>query len=276
MQGKYVTKVFKTLFICCLVALFIILPGNFSPWIKQQYTSKTTPVQPVELSAKERNWIKAHQPIRVAFDGHFPPYSFINETGQLAGISYDTLQLISQKLDIKIKIDGRTLWKDIYQAALNKKVDVIATMVNRHDREFQFSFTQPYIFKSLVIVTHITNQQIKNRSHLAGKTVALVKGYIYSKHILKDHPEITPFYVDTMEDALFAVETKQADAAISFYSTSYFFQNKNLLSNIKFAAYLDHNSANESMAVRSDWPILTTILQKGLDSLTEAEKRSIR
>ncbi len=39
-------------------------------------------------------------------------------------------------------------WNDIYKAALDNQVDVVATMVNRPDRDFQFAFTRPYIFKS--------------------------------------------------------------------------------------------------------------------------------
>ena len=266
-------KVFKILFICCVFVLLIILPRNYSPWNKQQNTLNTPTTQVVQLTTEELSWLKSHQPIRIAFDGNFPPYSFINKSGEITGISYDTIQLISQKLNIQIHIDDRVLWKDIYQATLDKEIDVIATMVNRQDRENQFSFTRPYVFKSLVIITHDTNQLIKGRSDLTGKTVALMKNYRYSERVLKDFPDITPFYVENMRDALTAVENQQANAAIGFFAASYFLQNKYLFSNIKFAAFYDRNSANESIAVRSDWPILMGILQKGLDAITEADKQ---
>jgi diguanylate cyclase (GGDEF)-like protein/PAS domain S-box-containing protein len=270
-----VLKAFKILFICGVFTLLFILPRNLFLWNNEKNKSSLPKTQAVHLTAKEQAWLKTHQPIRIAFDGYFPPYSFVNGSGEISGISYDTIQLISKKLNIQIEIDDRVNWKDIYQAVLDKKVDVIATMVKRQEREEQFSFTQPYIFKSLVIITHKTNEQIKDRSDLSGKTVALVKDYQYSEGIIKDFPDITPFYVETMEDALFAVETEQAETAISFFSTSYFIQNKFLLSNIKFAAYYNRNSANERIAVRNDWPVLTTILQKGLNSITLAEKHAI-
>lgn len=275
MNGKCVKKAIKLLLFCCTIILFIILPGNFS-WGGHQQNAPTHPIlNSVQLTLEEQAWLDSHQPIRIAFDGYFPPYSFINESGQLAGISYDTLQLISQKLNMQFEINDRILWKDIYQAALDRKIDVVATMVNRPEREFQFAFTRPYVFKSLVIVTHKTNKQIKHRNHLSGKTIALVKDYQYSQRILKDFPDITPFYVDNMGDALIAVETQQADAAISFFAASHFFQNKFLLSNIKVSAFYDRNSANESFAVRKDWPMLVGILQKGLDAITEVEKQAI-
>jgi diguanylate cyclase (GGDEF)-like protein/PAS domain S-box-containing protein len=254
--------------------LFISL-GYFSPRDKQTQSSETSSSQPLQLTAEEQAWLETHQPIRVGFDGYFPPYSFVTDSGQIAGISYDTIQLISQKLHIFVQIDDRILWKDIYQGTLDKEIDVIATMVNRPEREHQFTFTKPYVFKSLVIITHNSDQQIKGRSDLAGKTVVLMKNYRYSERILNDFPSITPYYVEDMHEALTAVETKQADAAIGFFAASYFLQNKYLLNDIKFVAFYDRNSANESIAVRYDWPILAGIFQKGLDAITEEEKQII-
>ena len=275
LQGKLVSKVFKILLTCCVFFLLLSLPGNFSPWSNQQKKSHTPAPLPVQLTAEEKVFLEAHQPIRFAFDGYFPPYSFIKESGQLAGISYDTIQLISRKLNIQIEIDSRFLWKDIYQATLDREIDVIATMVDRPEREDQFSFTRPYVFKSLVIITHNSNQQIKDRSDLSGKTVVLLKNYRYSERILKDFPNITPFYVENMHEALTVIEERKADAAIGFFAASYFLQNKYLLNDIKFAAFYDRNSANESIAVRKDWPILAGIFQKALNAITEEEKQSI-
>lgn len=272
------SKIVKILLFCLAVFLLLIPADIFFPWKKRYIRSQSDVPQPVQLqlSDEEQTWLKSHQPIRVAFDGHFPPYSFIDDSNHLAGISFDTLKLISERLKIKISVDTRTLWSQIYQAIIDKEVDVIASMVNRPERQHLFVFTTPYVFKSLVIVTHKTNDQITDRSHLAGATVALVKNYYYSQRILDEYPGITPFYVDNMRDALVAVETQQADAAISFFAASSYLQNKYLFAQIKFAAFYDRNSSNESIAVRNDYPILAKILQKGLNSLTERDKQIIR
>ncbi len=268
-------KTFKLLFLFCLLALPFISSSTFAYWNKLPQVEQFSTEQPPLLTTEEQLWLAAHQPIRIAFDGNFPPYSFINDAGQLTGIAYDTIQLISQKLQIQIAIDKRTLWKEIYLGALNKEIDVIATMVNRPDRKNHFTFTQPYIFKSLVIVSHKSNQTIKDHNSLSGKTVALVKDYQYTQNIIKDIKGITPYYVENTSGALLAVDNQQADAAISFFATSYFAQNKFLLNNIQFSAFYERNNSNESVAVRSDWPILARIFQKGLNAITETEKRTI-
>ncbi|MGR9037014.1 MAG: diguanylate cyclase domain-containing protein, partial [Gammaproteobacteria bacterium] len=54
-----------------------------------------------------------------------------------------------------------------------------------------------------------------------------------------------------------------------------YLQSQYRIKNIKFADFYDRNSANESIAVRKDWPILAEILRKSLDSLTDAEINAI-
>lgn len=269
-------SVFKFLFFSCLVAVSLFVYEKYYLFEKQNNTQQEVAIKPVELTGEEQQWLTNNQPIRIAFEGDYPPYSFINESGQLEGIAYDTIKLISKKLNIQLEIDKRVVWDEIYQAAVDKQIDVVATMVNRPEREFQFSFTRPYVFKSLVIVTHKQNEQIKRRDDLSGKIIALVKGYQYSADILKAFPAITPFYVDNMHEALIAVETQQADAAISYYAATYFIQNKYLLSQIKVAAFYDRNSANDSIAIRLDRPILAGIFQKGLEVISEAEVQAIK
>ncbi|OYV18207.1 MAG: diguanylate cyclase, partial [Methylococcaceae bacterium NSM2-1] len=84
-----------------------------------------------------------------------------------------------------------------------------------------------------------------------------------------------PYFVDSMLDGLNAVSTDKADATITFMATASYLQTKYLLTDLKFAAFYDRNSANESIAVRKDWPTLATILQKALDTLSEEEMQNI-
>ncbi|RLA26095.1 MAG: diguanylate cyclase [Gammaproteobacteria bacterium] len=267
-------KAIKTLFFSCLIGLLITLPGNLFQWSYHLLPFNNTS-NPVRLTVEEQTWLKNHQPIRIAFDGDNPPYSFIDESGQLAGIAYDTIQLISKKLNIQFKTNRRVNWQKIYKAALAGKIDVIATMVNRPERRFDFVFSQPYLFKSLVLIAHKSNEQIKSVSDLSGKTIALVRNYQYSQGVLNTLQNVTPLYVDSIDKALFAVETRLADATISFFASSSFLQNKHLLHNIKYVALYDLNNANESIAVRKDWPLLISILQKGLNAITKEEQQMI-
>ena len=233
------------------------------------------PDKVVQLTPKERAWLANHKRIRIAFDGSSPPYSFINDSGQLEGIAIEVMNTLNKRLGIKFETYSDTTWNKLYEAAVAHKVDVVATMVNRPDRTQWFNFTKPYLIKSLVIMTKRDNVTIKNRNDLVGKKVAMVKDYQYADRVIEEFPSVIPYFVDSMLDGLNAVSTDKADATITFMATASYLQTKYLLTDLKFAAFYDRNSANESIAVRKDWPTLATILQKALDTLSEEEMQNI-
>lgn len=227
------------------------------------------------LTPQELTWLAQHQPIKVGVDGYFPPYSFIDEHGHVVGMAVDTLNLIGKKLDITFVIDDEYHWQNILNNLDNKQIDVVLTMVNTPDRAERLLFTTPIIYKSLVIITKKSKFSIHNRSDIAGKTVALVQGYHYAEKIIAEFPTVTPYYVASMREALEVVQAGQADAAISFLAAANYFQFKYSFSDLKVAAFYEKNNANESIAVRADLPVLASIMQKGLDSVTLIERKAI-
>jgi PAS domain S-box-containing protein len=238
-------------------------------------TNKPSDVAPLVLTEEEQQWLAAHKQIEVAYDGSLPPYSFVNDSGQIDGVAVEIMALLSQRLGLRFITYPNFNWANLYKAAVNKRVDVVATMVNRPDRQDSFGFTKPYLTKSLVIVTKQDNATINNRPDLENKKVAVVSGYQYAYQIKKEFPTVTSVEVPNMLTSLQKVEDGSVDAAIVFLGTANFLQTKHGLNSLRIAAYYDRNNANESIAIRKDWPILTTILQKGLDSLTEQEVQKI-
>jgi len=232
--------------------------------------------EPLQLSSSEQAWLAAHPSIRVAFDGHFPPYSFLNDHGEFEGLAVDVMQRLAARIGVKVEPFPQAVWKDLYAAAQRREVDVVATMGDRPERAAWFVFTQPYIFKSLVIMIHEGNESITSPKDLAGKRVALVKGYQYVQPLLEKYPSIRPYYVDTMLDGMNAVVVGKADAVITFTGAGHYLKTKYQLTALIFAAVFERDSFNESIGIRNDWPVLATILDKALDSISEDEMLALQ
>jgi PAS domain S-box-containing protein len=258
----------KSLFFCIIQ---ILLMSTFSA-----ASFAAIPEEPISLSEQEKTWLAEHKTVRIAFDGYFPPYSFLNDAREFEGLAVDIVGVLAERTGINIETYPNATWKELYSAAQKQEVDVVATMVKRPEREEWFTFTQPYIFKSLVIMTSKEYTGIQRREDLAGKTVAFVQDYQYVKRIMKEFPSVKPFYVDKMLDALNAVSTGKADAAITHLGGGHYLKAKYFLSNLKFAAIYDRNSSLESIAVRKDLPELASIFDKVLSSLSEKEKLQIQ
>ncbi len=228
-----------------------------------------------KLTPQEQQWLAENSELSVAFDGYFPPYSYFDENGELVGLSVDTFELIAQKLGVTWKVHENKIWKEIYEDGISKKVDIIATMVDRPERHQHFLFSQPYISKPLVILTHTSQTKLQNRRDIKNKTVALVEGYQYSDRVIAEFPSIKPYFVETIEQALMTVEVGKVDAAIMHAAAAIHIQRKHALKNIKYVATYDEKSSNESMAVRKDLPILKSILDKAITSISAKEQAVI-
>ncbi len=231
---------------------------------------------PIPMSVAERAWLAQHPLVRVAFDSEFPPYSFRDGSGRTVGLAVDTLEALAGILGIRLEETLSAPWAEVYPAGRERRIDVIATLVNRPERADRFVFTAPYILKSTVAITREDDPRVSQPSDLAGLKVALVKDYQYPARLLADYPSIEPIYVPTILDALNAVATGQADATIGHYASVNHYRVNQGLTSLRFAAMLDRDSSGESIGVRGDWPELASLLDKAFAVIPAAQMLSIR
>lgn len=136
-----------------LTALLLCVPLSPSNLKAQQESDSSSSISPhaennskIDLSSltnSEKNWLSAHKTISVAFDGHFPPYSFSNENGFLEGFSVKVMQLLADRLGITFKIFSQTTWKDLYQAAKNTRWISLQRWATALNAESGFSSPAP-------------------------------------------------------------------------------------------------------------------------------------
>ena len=229
----------------------------------------------LQLPPKQKAWLKMHPEITMAFDGDYPPYSFRNEKGEFMGIAVDIAREAANRMGIKLNIYPEGTWKRLYAAARKGEVDAIATLVLRPERQELFEFSRPYLFIAQYIITRKDDDAIRSREQLAGKTVALVKGYATTGQILEDFPTVKPYEVDTLTAALEAVSTGKAEATVAGMGMAHYLMAKEGFINLKFAVLYAQGQSDERFGIRKDWPELAAILDKALSSISEQERLRI-
>jgi ABC-type amino acid transport substrate-binding protein/nitrogen-specific signal transduction histidine kinase len=229
----------------------------------------------IRLSPEEQAWLKAHPQITMAFDGDYAPYSFQDEKGEFMGIAVDVARELTDRVGIQLKVYPEGVWERLYAAAQKREVDVIATLVLRPERREWFTFTQPHISIAQYIITRKENDAISRREQLAGKTVALVKGYATTGQVLEEFPTVRPYEVATLTAALEAISTGKADATVVGMGMAHHLIAKEGFLNLKFAALYAQGLSDERFGVRKDWPELAAILDKALNSMPEQERLQI-
>lgn len=268
--------IFKNILILFLFLLINLLFIPFNTALANPLEDNSIDIfAKVQLTQQEKEWIKKNPVIRIAFDKDYAPYSYQDAHGTFQGIAVDFTRQVAKRAGLNLDIYPEGTWKTLYTAAQNKKIDVIATLVKRPEREKWFIFTKPYISLAQYIVTRNDQQTIAKPQDLADKKLALVEKYSTTRHILEQFPKITPIFVDTLTQALEAVSMEKADATVTpMGMTQYIISQRGLL-NMKFAGFYGQGLSEQRFGIREDWPVLRSIMDKSLASLSDKERLKI-
>ncbi|MFW1677307.1 transporter substrate-binding domain-containing protein [Pontibacter sp. JAM-7] len=259
-----------------LFSLALILFWIFTTSTAAAVTAKPTTGITLDLSPAEQQWIAEHPVVRVAFDGNYAPYSFLDDDGQFAGVTTDITRELFKRAGITLKVYPDGQWNNLYNAALKRDVDVIATLVKRPGREAWFNFSRPYLSLSQYIITRKQSlHEFNSRRDLADRRVAMVSGYSMAEVVLQEYPDIEPVFVDTLEAALKAVDQGSADATIADIGMAHQLVRQNNLDNLAYAILYSADQSRQAFGVRNDWPELVSILNKALATLQDQELLNI-
>jgi PAS domain S-box-containing protein len=93
--------------------------------------------------AAPQNSPLSNRSISVVMDNNYPPFSFLDENGNLQGILIDEWRLWEQKTGIKVHVQGMD-WGDALVHMEAGEYDVIDTIFFNERRAKIFDFTKPY------------------------------------------------------------------------------------------------------------------------------------
>lgn len=126
-----------------------------------------------------------------ALTGKFPPFSFYNEKGELAGFDVDISREIARRLNRESRIIA-TEWDGILAGLLAEKYDaVIGSMAITPERQRQVNFSDPYYESGAQLFVHRNNpDKVYSINDCAGLRIAVVLGETYQRYLEKNYPEI--------------------------------------------------------------------------------------
>lgn len=232
----------------------------------------------IDLTDQEQKWLAEHPLIKVANEDDWPPFDY-SEKGTALGLSISYTDLLLKKLGIKAEYINGHSWNELLEMSKNYQIDLMPCIWYAKERTEFLNYTSSYISNPQVIVVNKRNKTIGKVSDLKGKKVAFIDDYATKDKILKAFPEIIPVSVKSPLEALLLVNLGSVDACIDSLGLVSYQIEKNLLTGLKITGRLEmkdvENINNLYMAVRKDWPLLHSALQKAINSLTEEEKLAV-
>lgn len=229
--------------------------------------------QSVELTQAEKNWIAAHQQIRVGVDQAWHPVEFV-ANGAHQGLSADYLALLNQRLGLNMKANVELTWSEVIERAQKRELDVLICISSTPERRKYLNFTDYYIELPMSVFMLESAPPLPHLGELNGRQVAVIDGYAEQELLTRHHPKIELVIVQNPEHGLRKVSAGEVDAYIGNIATGGYVARQLGLSNIKVARHTRFNYT-QRIGVRRDWPELIGILNKGLRSMTPEEKKEI-
>jgi len=225
------------------------------------------------LTGEEKTWLKAHPVIRVAADPEWPPLEWRGNDGVFHGIAIEYLHRLGQMLNVRFEIIQNRNWQELIQMGRLRQADLFPCVAETPERKEFLTFTEPYISTPVVLFSKAGSTYVQDIRFLAGQKVAVVQDYAAESYLRGDHPAINLISVKTIAEGLKLVSRDEVAYYIDgLLPTTYFLSHSgnSSIHVVGETPYVNH----QRMAVRSDWPELVTILQKGLNAIPRAEQEA--
>ncbi len=229
--------------------------------------------QPDILTPFERSWLRAHPEIRLAGDPNWPPFEMRDNDGEYQGIVADHIRLLEERLQYDFYRTQDTDWSTTLKQ-LGQSIDAIAAVAITPRREGRMLFSETYLSYPIVMAVREEMRFVGSLEELDAERVAVVKDYASQDFLLISHPDLNMQFVDTLEEGLLGVSNGDIDVLISNIPSISYLVNKLGISNIKLTGITPY-TYDISIGVRKEWPMLTRIFDKGLQTITLEEREAI-
>ena len=228
----------------------------------------------VKLTEEEKLWLKRHNKIRLGVDASWAPLEFIDSNGEYKGISADYMAVFSEQLGIEFIGPKKTPWVNVLSKAKEKNLDLIPILMRTPERDKYLNFTKPYLSFPTVIFNRRDSGLLSGVADLTGSKVASVDGYSIVGQLRDDYPNLSIKLYPDVKSALHAVSVGEVDAFIGSLPVGGYMIGQEGLSNLQVAAATKY-TYEFGIGVRDDWPELTSILNKAIDTLDDELKNDI-
>ena len=227
----------------------------------------------LNLSKEEQDWINTNT-VKIGLF-QWAPILFSNDGKNVDGVTGDILKLIVKKsgLKIHIKVDS---WNQLLNDFKNKKIDILPDVFYTKERTNIGVFSKkPYFKIKNFIYVKKENLKIHTFKDLNGKKVALPKGYATIKQIKNKFPDITIVETNSIGDSIKKVLDGEVDATFENNLIMNKIFEDELINNLKPIPQNSFKAVGLYLFSQLNQPILESILEKSLDSITANERQII-
>lgn len=229
--------------------------------------------QQIDLTKEEVEFIKNNQ-IKISISNSWEPFTFKSKRNEALGISSEYWNLISNKLNIKSENIFFKTFNEQLTSIKNKSSDLIYSTGDTPQRKEYAIFSKEYAKFPISIVTKKDENFIENISIIKDKKIAIGNNFTAHNILKNEFPNMNFILVNSIKEGLDSVSKGKAYAFIDIQPVLYFNISKYDFNDLKVSGNTGLSFSLKFM-IRDDYPILESILNKAISSISLNELNSI-
>lgn len=242
--------------------------------ISNKWLVETQTGNNIGLTLDELDWLSKNKTIKVAASSNEYPYEFIDENGEISGLSGSYLDEISKTLNVKFIWSGNQNLAEGFADLNSGDADMFLGLTATSERKKILTFTQSYKSLVYVIFARDGGPKFTEVVNLEGFKIAQSKGSAIVEYLKNDYPGIDIIEVKNSIEALKLVSSGDADAYIGDIPSTVNNISSNGLTNISVVGDAKYKM-NDAMGIRMDLPLLASSIEKALNNISEDKKAEL-
>jgi len=156
----------------------------------------------------------AAPPLRVATEGAYPPFNYIDENGDLAGFDVDITKALCTAMGQECTIEAIP-WEQLLTALRSGKVDIIVASMARTPEREQFADFSDYYYRSRSMFVGLPNTSIDLTPYSDEQlTIATQSHTVQEQYLREQYPQSKTLACKTVHDAFTILIQGKADAVL--------------------------------------------------------------
>ena len=229
----------------------------------------------IALTPQEKTYLQEHPVLTLCVDPDWLPYEKINEAGQHVGLVAEYLSVMQNRLNISFNVLKTKSWEETQRAYQNGSCDVVSALNKTPQRQQFLTFTKPYITSPAVLAVNSNNKTATRLADLKGKSLGMVKGYVYDSKLRQQYPDIKIKYFMNMEDALKSVSAGEIDATLGPLFLLFALTQEMNLNSVKIIGDSEYQDELR-IGIKISDTVLAGIFSKAVSSITHEDNAEIR
>ncbi len=227
---------------------------------------------PPQGTAGKSQTITGRPLVVVGVDREFPPYSFVDSQGRIAGFTVDLTRAIADVMTFDIELRAGT-YEEIIEALERGEVDVIPHLSASEELEKRFAFTLPHLEVSDAIFVRADGTGVSTEGHLRDRQTLVWQAGAVERQLQENRIVGNILPEASLPETMRRLAAGEGDCALVPHFTGLQLARDLKLSNLRIAGPpLDSYSRSLSFAVRIEDRELLENLDEGLTLVTTTDR----